>query len=54
MRCAAGLNRSWLIVARARMYDALTADAAIELIRLRRDRHALCNSEFANWFRAEG
>lgn len=49
VHCTAGLNRSGLIVATALMASGMSADKAIELIRLRRDTWALCNESFCTW-----
>lgn len=51
VRCQAGVNRSGLVTALVLMIDGLSADAAIELIRQRRSRHALSNRHFERWLR---
>ena len=51
-RCAAGLNRSGLIVALVLMLDGYSADDAIALIRKKRDRNALFNLDFVRKLKA--
>lgn len=51
--CQAGLNRSGLIVARVLMLGGMTADAAISLIREKRDPACLCNPAFEAWLRGQ-
>ena len=51
-RCAAGLNRSGLIVALVLMMDGYSADDAISLIRVKRDRNALFNPDFVRKLKA--
>lgn len=54
VQCAAGLNRSGLIVARALMLrDHMTADQAIALIRGRRSPACLHNEAFEGWLRSQ-
>lgn len=53
VRCAAGLNRSGLIVARALLVRGFGAEAAIALVRERRDPGALANPRFTAWLRDE-
>jgi hypothetical protein len=49
IRCQAGLNRSGLVTALVLMLDGYRAEEAIELIRQRRSRWALCNDAFVQW-----
>lgn len=49
VRCQAGLNRSGLVVALVLMFDGLPAEEAINLLRERRSRWALCNEAFVRW-----
>ncbi len=53
VHCQAGLNRSSLITARALMFEGLTADEAISLIRQRRSPSCLCNPMFEDWLRSQ-
>lgn len=46
VNCDAGLNRSGIVMAFALMESGYSADAAISLIREKRDEFALCNSGF--------
>ncbi|MEP6973388.1 MAG: hypothetical protein ABI869_04490 [Actinomycetota bacterium] len=46
VNCAAGLNRSGLIVGRALIYMGYRPRAAVQLIRAARGRHALFNRTF--------
>lgn len=52
--CAAGWNRSGLIVARALMYRGVPVTEAIDLVRRARGRYALSNPWFVAWLREEG
>jgi protein-tyrosine phosphatase len=49
VRCAAGYNRSGLVVASVLMAMGKTADETIELIRERRSKFALCNPIFVKY-----
>lgn len=49
IRCQAGWNRSGLITALVLIREGMDAQAAIDLIREKRSRHALCNLHFENW-----
>lgn len=51
VHCQAGLNRSSLVVARALMFDGMTADEAITLLRTNRSPACLCNQGFENYLR---
>lgn len=51
VRCFAGLNRSGLVVARTLILAGATPDEAINLIRARRSKDALCNPEFETYLR---
>ena len=53
VNCAAGRNRSGLLVGRALIELGYPADAAIALVRLARGQHALSNHEFARWLLIE-
>lgn len=53
VRCQAGWNRSGLITALVLMRDGYTALEAIELIREKRSKNALCNKNFVYWLRNE-
>lgn len=46
IRCQAGLNRSSLIMALVLMYEGLTAENAVKLIRAKRSPYCLFNREF--------
>jgi hypothetical protein len=50
-RCQAGWNRSGLVTALILMMDGYSAEAAIDLIRRKRSRDALCNSHFEKFLR---
>jgi hypothetical protein len=50
-RCAAGWNRSGLIVALILIIDGYSAEAAINLIRVKRSSDALCNPRFEAFLR---
>lgn len=49
VHCAAGLNRSGLVVARALMLDGWPAAVAIAHLRSERHPLVLCNDAFADW-----
>lgn len=53
VHCQAGLNRSALVVARALMFQGLSAPEAISLLRSTRDEAVLCNSSFEEWLLAQ-
>lgn len=53
VHCAAGLNRSGVVVARALMYRGHSAAEAIALVRAARGPYALCNGDFVAWLHAE-
>lgn len=53
VHCAAGLNRSGVVVARALMYRGCTAAESIRLVRDARGPSALFNPEFVAWLHAE-
>ncbi len=50
-KCQAGWNRSSLIVALVLLKEGFDADSAIELIRAKRSRNALCNPHFVDFIR---
>lgn len=50
-RCQAGWNRSGLVTALILLIDGYSAEAAIDLIRNRRSRDALCNHRFERFLR---
>lgn len=52
VHCQAGLNRSNLIAARALMYDGMSADDAIAVIRYKRSSASLCNPRFVEYLRS--
>lgn len=52
--CQAGLNRSGLVTALLLIKEGRAPEDAIDLIRNKRDRDALCNAEFAEWLLAAG
>ena len=54
IRCQAGLNRSGLVTALVLIKEGNTPQAAIDLIRVKRDRDALCNADFAEWLNHHG
>ena len=54
IRCQAGLNRSGLVTALLLIKEGHAPQDAIDLIRTKRDRDALCNAEFAEWLLASG
>ena len=49
IRCQAGWNRSGLVMALVLMKEGYTADDAIDLIRERRTKYALCNETFVEY-----
>ena len=51
VRCQVGWNRSGLVTALALMKDGHKAKDAIDLIRVRRSPHALCNEDFVSYLR---
>lgn len=51
VRCFAGLNRSALVVARTLILAGATPDEAINLIRAKRSKDALCNPLFETYLR---
>lgn len=51
VHCQAGLNRSSLIATRALMFDGMSADDAIKLIREKRSPACLCNPAFESHLR---
>lgn len=53
VRCQAGWNRSGLVTALVLMRDGYSADEAINLLRERRSRWALCNETFEHWLRTD-
>lgn len=52
VRCQAGYNRSGLVVALALVAMGRTPDEAIELIREKRSKFALCNEHFVDLIRS--
>jgi hypothetical protein len=50
-RCQAGWNRSGLVTALVLLIDGYSAEAAINLIRVKRSKHALCNPRFEAFLR---
>ena len=52
VHCAAGLNRSGLVLARALMLQGWTARRAIEWLRNVRHPLVLCNRAFVDWLEA--
>jgi len=54
VRCQAGLNRSGLVTALVLIKEGNTPQAAIDLIRVKRDRDALCNMDFVEWILEAG
>lgn len=53
--CAAGLNRSGVVVSRALMYlTECTPDHAIQRVRAARGPHAMSNPHFTAWLQREG
>ena len=54
VRCQAGLNRSGLVTALILIKEGHTPQSAIDLIRVKRDRDALCNADFAEWLNDHG
>jgi hypothetical protein len=53
VHCAAGLNRSGIVVARALMYQGRSVSEAIALVRAARGPWALSNGDFVDWLREE-
>jgi protein-tyrosine phosphatase len=53
IRCAAGWNRSGIVMALVLIRDGYSVEDAINLIREKRCPEALCNTTFANWLRTE-
>ena len=54
VRCAAGLNRSGLVVARTLIEQGLTPTEAVMLVREKRRADALNNPWFVEWLHQEG
>ena len=54
IRCQAGLNRSGLVTALVLIKEGHDPKAAIDLLRTKRDRDALCNEDFAEWLLEAG
>lgn len=54
VRCAAGLNRSGLVIARALIEQGMSPRDAVLLVREQRRRDALNNPWFVEWLRHEG
>ena len=54
IRCQAGLNRSGLVTALVLIKEGHDPKAAIDLLRTKRDRDALCNADFAEWLSDHG
>lgn len=48
-RCQAGINRSCLTIALVLLHEGFSAEAAIELIRVKRFSHALSNQHFVRF-----
>lgn len=53
IRCAAGWNRSGIVMALVLIRDGYSVEDAIDLIREKRCPEALCNSTFTRWLREE-
>jgi hypothetical protein len=53
VNCAAGLNRSGLVVARALVELGHAPEAAVALVRQARGEYALCNGFFERWVLGE-
>jgi len=53
VHCAAGLNRSGIVSARALMYTGYSVTEAIAKVRAARGSYALCNTAFVKWLYAE-
>lgn len=53
IRCQAGWNRSGLVTALVLMREGMPAEKAINLIREKRSRHALCNRRFVDFLLKE-
>lgn len=54
IRCQAGLNRSGLVTALVLIKEGHLPIDAINLLRAKRDRDALCNQDFAEWLLLAG
>jgi protein-tyrosine phosphatase len=54
IRCQAGLNRSGLVTALVLIKEGHLPVDAINLLRTKRDRDALCNQDFAEWLNDHG
>ena len=54
IRCQAGLNRSGLVTALVLIKEGHLPIDAINLLRAKRDRDALCNQDFAEWLNDHG
>ena len=52
VHCQVGLNRSALVVALALVHDGMAPEAAIHLLRRKRDAYVLCNERFEAMVRA--
>jgi len=50
VRCLAGLNRSGLICSLVLVRQGLKPEKALEIVRQKRSRWALCNPDFEAWF----
>jgi protein-tyrosine phosphatase len=53
IRCAAGWNRSGIVMALVLIRDGYSVEDAIDLIREKRCPEALCNRTFTRWLREE-
>jgi len=53
IRCAAGWNRSGIVMALVLIRDGYSVEDTINLIREKRCPEALCNTTFTNWLRSE-
>lgn len=49
VHCAAGINRSSMVLALALIIDGMTPESAIALIREKRSKMCLSNQTFENW-----
>jgi len=54
IRCQAGFNRSGLVTALVLIKEGQTPQEAVNFLRTKRDRDALCNQDFAEWLANEG
>ena len=54
VRCQAGLNRSGLVTALVLIKEGHAPQGAIDLIRVKRERDALGNADFAEWLNDHG